>query len=153
MVYKVTEFQGTARMKFSEEVEKLCLPGAKSTFRVYLEEGTPAFDLLCLASEVPQLQENSSDLEYFTKDLKSEVMTAKPASLKLLTKALYGVETKGRVEEPIFIKDQRDQVLATLKEFGGPQNLIYSEDKYRVYLSKGLWELFCTKYNELVVSN
>lgn len=72
MVYKVTEFQGTARMKFSEEIEKLCLPGAKSTFRVYEQPGVPSFDLLCLASEVPSLQENSQDLEYFTKDLKSE---------------------------------------------------------------------------------
>ena len=55
MVYKVTEFQGTARMKFSEEIEKLCLPGAKSTVRVYLKDETPSFDLLCLASEVDKI--------------------------------------------------------------------------------------------------
>jgi len=72
MVYKVTEFQGTARMKFSEEIEKLCLPGAKSTIRVYVDDNTPSFDLLCLASEVEAIAKNSEDLVYHTKSLESQ---------------------------------------------------------------------------------
>lgn len=86
-------------MKFSEEIEKLCLPGAKSTFRIYKENNVPSFDLLCLASEVPSIKENTQDLQYFNKDLKSETFTVKPSSLKLLTKALYGVDTQGRVDK------------------------------------------------------
>ena len=35
MVYKVVELQGTARMKFSEEIGKITLPGPKSVLRVY----------------------------------------------------------------------------------------------------------------------
>jgi hypothetical protein len=42
-------------MKFSEEIEKLCLPGAKSTLRIYLEENVPHFDLICLATEVDEI--------------------------------------------------------------------------------------------------
>lgn len=36
MVYKVVEFQGTPRMKFSEELEKITLPGPKSVVRVFI---------------------------------------------------------------------------------------------------------------------
>jgi len=59
MVYKVVEFQGTARMKFSEEIGKITLPGAKSVLRVYDADRTsPVFDLICLDSEVPKILEN-----------------------------------------------------------------------------------------------
>ena len=53
MVYKVVEFQKTPRMKFSEEIGKITLPGAKSVLRVYSKESkAPIFDLICLESEV-----------------------------------------------------------------------------------------------------
>lgn len=51
MVYKVVEFQGTARMKFSEEIGKATLPGAKSVLRIF-QDDKPLFDLLCLPDEV-----------------------------------------------------------------------------------------------------
>lgn len=63
MVYKVVEFQGTARMKFSEEIGKVTLPGAKSVLRIYDANKTaPVFDLICLDSEVPKILSNEQDL-------------------------------------------------------------------------------------------
>ena len=55
MVYKVVEFEGTPRMKFSEEIGKITLPGPKSVLRVFGENDTPLFDLLCTTDEVPEL--------------------------------------------------------------------------------------------------
>jgi nicotinate phosphoribosyltransferase len=74
MVYKVVEFQGTARMKFSEEVGKVTLPGAKSVVRIYDADKTaPIFDLICLESELTSILKNDSELVYFTqKSLNSE---------------------------------------------------------------------------------
>lgn len=51
MVYKVVEFQGTPRLKFSEDVVKITLPGPKTVLRVFSEENVPAFDLLCTSGE------------------------------------------------------------------------------------------------------
>jgi hypothetical protein len=69
MVYKVVEFQGTVRMKFSEEIEKITLPGGKSVMRVTdSSTGRPLFDLLCLRSEEDSLLAQSDQtLTYYTK--------------------------------------------------------------------------------------
>ena len=75
MVYKVVEFQGTPRMKFSEEIGKITLPGPKAVVRVYGEKG-PEFDLLCLPHEVQNLPE---ELTFYTeKNLESKKESFKP---------------------------------------------------------------------------
>lgn len=51
MVYKVVESEGTARMKFSEEIGKITIPGPKSILRVY-QNDQPTFDLLCTEAEL-----------------------------------------------------------------------------------------------------
>lgn len=52
MVYKVCEFMGLPRIKFSEEAEKTTIPGSKKILRAYDAENKPQFDVLCLESEV-----------------------------------------------------------------------------------------------------
>ena len=52
MVYKVVELKGTSRMKFSEEIGKITMPGPKKVCRVYLNDSDkPSFDLICLRDE------------------------------------------------------------------------------------------------------
>lgn len=41
MVYKVVEFDNTPRMKFSEEIGKITLPGPKSVLRIFGPDGKP----------------------------------------------------------------------------------------------------------------
>jgi hypothetical protein len=41
MVYKVCEFMGLPRIKFSEEAEKTTIPGSKKILRAYDAEGKP----------------------------------------------------------------------------------------------------------------
>ena len=71
MVYKVVEFQGTPRIKFSEEIGKITLPGPKSVLRVYNED-KPIFDLICSSLEAEALLTNhkinsSILIKYFLK--------------------------------------------------------------------------------------
>ena len=71
MVYKVVEFQGTPRIKFSEEIGKITLPGPKSVLRVYNED-KPIFDLICSSLEAEALLTNhktnsSIPIKYFLK--------------------------------------------------------------------------------------
>jgi nicotinate phosphoribosyltransferase len=51
VVYKVVEFQGIPRIKVSEELEKVLVPGAKRTLRALSKENKPLFDVLCLSTE------------------------------------------------------------------------------------------------------
>ena len=47
MVYKLVDIKGEPRIKLSDEMEKVTLPGSKSVIRVYLEnEETPSFDVI-----------------------------------------------------------------------------------------------------------
>ena len=50
-VYKLVEIKGAPRIKLSQEVEKLVIPGRKHLFRCYGSDNTPLLDLMCLYSE------------------------------------------------------------------------------------------------------
>uniref|UniRef100_H2YXI2 Nicotinate phosphoribosyltransferase n=1 Tax=Ciona savignyi TaxID=51511 RepID=H2YXI2_CIOSA len=52
-VFKLVEVNGEPRMKLSEDVGKINLPGKKSVFRLYSEDGLAILDLIQLCSEKP----------------------------------------------------------------------------------------------------
>lgn len=114
MVYKVVEFQGTPRLKFSEEVGKITLPGPKTVLRVYLEEGKPAFDLLCTSLEADEILKNEGELKYFLKKaLGSESATAKPVKIEKKTHLLF--ENGKRAFEAPELAQRRKSVLEKLE--------------------------------------
>lgn len=113
MVYKVVEFQGTPRMKFSEEIEKITIPGSKSVVRIYDEAMKPQFDLLCLQSEVEEVLKNENELKYFLKKkLDSESVTMKPHTIKQVTQLLFK-DGKRAFKSPA-LKDRRAKVVESL---------------------------------------
>jgi nicotinate phosphoribosyltransferase len=145
MVYKVVEFQGTPRMKFSEEIGKITLPGGKSVMRVSDEQGAPMFDLLCLRSEEETLINNAlvnQRLVYFTeKKLNLKPQGVENYSLKLITKALFANNQAVQEEQPM--KERRQATLDTLQKFGGVERLVEGNLKYNVFYSQGVYDLFC----------
>ena len=53
-VYKLCEIEEKPRIKLSQEVEKVTLPGRKQAFRLYNKANEPVIDLLCrVGGEVP----------------------------------------------------------------------------------------------------
>ena len=50
-VYKLVEVNGTPRIKLSEDVEKVTIPGRKEAFRLYLKNGEPVVDVMLQAAE------------------------------------------------------------------------------------------------------
>lgn len=46
-VYKLVEIDGKPRIKLSQDVEKVTIPGKKDAYRLYSSNGEPLMDLLC----------------------------------------------------------------------------------------------------------
>ena len=57
-VYKLVEINKTPRIKLSQEVEKLVIPGKKELFRLYNNDGIPLLDVMQTEDEpIPQANE------------------------------------------------------------------------------------------------
>lgn len=52
-VYKLTELNGHARMKLTEEISKITIPGKKAAYRIFNKNDQPLVDVMTLASEEP----------------------------------------------------------------------------------------------------
>lgn len=52
-VFKLVEVNGEPRIKFSENVEKVTIPGRKMAYRLYGDDRSPIMDMLMLADETP----------------------------------------------------------------------------------------------------
>eukprot|EP00004_Rigifila_ramosa_P023483 TRINITY_DN6596_c0_g1_i1.p1 TRINITY_DN6596_c0_g1~~TRINITY_DN6596_c0_g1_i1.p1 ORF type:complete len:578 (+),score=124.46 TRINITY_DN6596_c0_g1_i1:176-1735(+) len=53
-VYKLVEVKGVARVKMSQEISKMTIPGRKEAYRLYDANGQPLVDQLCVVGgEVP----------------------------------------------------------------------------------------------------
>lgn len=52
-VYKLVEINGQARIKLSQDVEKVTMPGNKNAYRLYSGDGHALIDLLLKVSEDP----------------------------------------------------------------------------------------------------
>lgn len=50
-VYKLTEVGGQPRIKLSQDLEKIVIPGRKESFRLLDADGTPILDLMIMAGE------------------------------------------------------------------------------------------------------
>jgi nicotinate phosphoribosyltransferase len=52
-VYKLVEINGRAKMKLSQDVEKVTMPGKKQAFRLYGNDGRALIDLMQRPGEQP----------------------------------------------------------------------------------------------------
>lgn len=51
MVYKLVEVNKTPRIKLSQEITKVTIPGNKQAYRLVSRDGTPLLDVLVQANE------------------------------------------------------------------------------------------------------
>ena len=51
MVYKLVEVNKTPRIKLSQEITKVTIPGNKQAYRLVSRDGTPLIDVLLQANE------------------------------------------------------------------------------------------------------
>lgn len=52
-VYKLVEIEGAPRIKLSQDIAKVMIPGQKDIYRIFNTEGQPLVDLICRKGEEP----------------------------------------------------------------------------------------------------
>ncbi|CAI2366046.1 unnamed protein product [Moneuplotes crassus] len=141
MVYKLVEIEGKPRIKFSEEKEKVLIPGRKKVFRIF-EGEHPSFDILTLEGE-DDLQDGVSLTAYhpFNDDTKEIGSVTKAQKL---TESLF--KDGESLIKQVDLKEKREIVLQQIKSFD-PAVVNTDEKEYTVYLSKKCKETFDSLLN------
>eukprot|EP00826_Nyctotherus_ovalis_P024017 TRINITY_DN1851_c0_g2_i10.p1 TRINITY_DN1851_c0_g2~~TRINITY_DN1851_c0_g2_i10.p1 ORF type:complete len:444 (-),score=116.27 TRINITY_DN1851_c0_g2_i10:175-1506(-) len=135
MVYKLVSINGTPRIKLSEDIEKVTLPGLKSIYRVYLEDAKkPSFDVIALRDE--ETPKEGKAVEVVSKEKKKLSFT--PEHVELLNPLAFD----GKVLfKPLGVKEGRELIFDQLDNF--EPAIIQKENPtaYPVYYSVKLYAL------------
>jgi nicotinate phosphoribosyltransferase len=136
MVYKLVSINDTPRLKLSEDIDKITLPGLKSVYRIYLADPKkPSFDVIALRDE-QQLEEKKA-FEVITKDRIKKSFT--PVRVELLNPLAFD----GKVLiKPLEVKEGRELIFNQLDNFD--PSIIKKEDpkEYEVHYTVKLYKLF-----------
>lgn len=89
MVYKLVQLGDSVRMKFSEEIGKVTIPGRKAVVRIY-RDNNPHFDLLCLVEEQESILAKNGDLKVYTqKNINSDSMVVSYFTTEAITTIIF----------------------------------------------------------------
>ena len=133
-VYKLVEINGHPRIKLSNEVAKIIIPGCKSCYRLYDEHDKPLADLLTLSSEaVPSLGEDLSVYSPFKID---EHETIRAMRIKQLLLLVFDGKL-GVVHENVkSIHEARELCASELASFGDSAGVRAPADSTGIRLHK-----------------
>jgi len=138
MVYKLVDINGVAKIKLSDEKEKTTLPGEKLVLRIYDDASSkPAFDLLCLATELDELITAKSLTVFDTFGKEPTLRDFTPSKIENLSELLF---SDGAIQKEVGkLSERRLACMEEFKSFGGADALL-GEDAhdYNVYLSEKL---------------
>lgn len=130
-VYKLTMAGGKPRLKISDNIDKVLLPGLKQTYRLFDENDMFYGDVLTLGGDAPEFMYHPVQPGIFT-DIRG--FHAEPL-LKM-------VMAKGKVMTPeISVKESADYCRQRLNRLPNEHKRFTNPHVYKVGLSKGLLEL------------
>jgi nicotinate phosphoribosyltransferase len=154
MVYKLTELDGNPRMKLSQDLGKLTIPGSKEVYRLIGKDDVPLLDMIIRRGEAPPMA-GRRILAQHPFDGKKRVFVTPKMSIPLLIVVWDGskIETDG--ECGIRIKFSS---LEKLRKFRDNQVSIMREDHlrclnatpYKVSVSSSLYTFLHDLWNRVV---
>ena len=150
-VYKLVECEGQPRIKLSQELVKVTLPGRKRVYRI--SQDTPGSkdqpcDLMTLAQEpMPQLGKAIECFDPSMLGRETTMVTLRPSSVVELHSTVFD---KGEVQKPVaslnesqqFVKDQLQLLPENVTQYLDPH-------VYPVYISKDLHQYLHGLWKEL----
>jgi nicotinate phosphoribosyltransferase len=141
-VYKLCEIEERPRIKLSQEVEKVTLPGRKEAYRLYNSQNEPVLDLLCrVGGEIPAPGKRILCKHPFD-EVKRCYMT--PTRVELLHHMVWGPSEEGgdsslRVPLPT-IQAVRDLAASELAVLRSDHRRLLNPTPYKISVTSELHE-------------
>ncbi|XP_017891886.1 nicotinate phosphoribosyltransferase isoform X2 [Ceratina calcarata] len=134
-VYKMVEINGQPRIKLSQEVGKVTIPGKKNAFRLYGADGYALVDLLQRSSEeVPRMKEKVLCRHPFEESKRAYVT---PSRVEPLHKLYW---QNGKVCQPLpTLQEIRNRVQESLKTLRNDHRRNLNPTPYKVSVSDDLY--------------
>ncbi|KAK0180345.1 hypothetical protein PV327_005997 [Microctonus hyperodae] len=134
-VYKMVEINDQPRIKLSQEVDKVTIPGRKNAYRLYGADGHALVDLLQRSSEpVPQVGQRVLCRHPFQESKRAYVI---PTAVETLHKVYW---KEGKVVEPVAtLQDARKRVKESLKTLRTDHKRSLNPTPYKVAVSDDLY--------------
>ncbi|KAL3892169.1 hypothetical protein ACJMK2_004403 [Sinanodonta woodiana] len=134
-VFKLTEVNCKPRMKLSEDVEKVTIPGKKNVYRLYGTDGNALVDLMTLPSEpAPKVGQRVLCRHPFQESKRAYVIPAKVEDIH----KLYWVN--GEVKQPLPpLTELRAKTMNLLKSIRQDHKRALNPTPYKVSVSTSLY--------------
>lgn len=134
-VYKLVEINGQARIKLSQDVEKVTMPGNKSAYRLYSADGHALIDLLQKVSEpAPEVGQKVLCRHPFQESKRAYVI---PSQVKPLYKVYW---TNGKIVQQLpTLEKVREKVQNSLRTLRNDHKRTLNPTPYKVAVSDDLY--------------
>jgi len=141
-VYKMVDINNMPRMKLSQDVEKITIPGDKIAFRLFGKDGFAILDLLQLpGEEEPKVGEKVLCRHPFQESKRAYVM---PHKVEMLHKLVW--KDGRRMTEEIELDSVRKFVKKSLKTLRPDHARLLNPTPYKVSLSDQLYSFMHTTW-------
>ncbi|XP_028405205.1 nicotinate phosphoribosyltransferase-like [Dendronephthya gigantea] len=135
-VFKLIEISGSPRMKLSEDVEKVSIPGKKNLYRLYGHDGKALVDLMTKSRE--EMPGVGSRILCRHPVLENKRAWVSPSKIEDLYKVYW---KDGKIQESIpSISESREHVQQSLDSFRGDHLRVLNPTPYKVSVSDNLYE-------------
>merc|ERR1719491_79713 len=104
-VYKIVEFNGTPRIKLSNDLVKVLIPGSKKAYRLYGDEGWPLVDLLVEGDE--DAPKANSPVVCHDPYKKEQCLVMKPTRVDELHSVVWDKNNAVAIEIPSLIESKK----------------------------------------------
>lgn len=135
-VYKLVEIGHEPRIKLSQEVEKVTIPGRKEAYRLVGRKGYPLLDLMLGSSEPPPLPDQPVLCRHPFYETKRAMVI--PAQVVPLHKCVW--RDRRRVLPGRPLRDTRAEVLDQLAKFRQDHLRLLNPTPYKVSVSETLYQ-------------
>ncbi|XP_002736222.1 nicotinate phosphoribosyltransferase-like [Saccoglossus kowalevskii] len=135
-VFKLVEVDGVARMKLSQDMEKMTLPGKKNVFRLYGHDGHALVDLMMQEKEeAPSPGQRVLCRHPFEESKRAYVI---PASVEPLLKKYW---FEGKICQPVqSLHDIKSRMESSLRSLRADHKRALNPTPYKVSVTAGLYQ-------------
>jgi nicotinate phosphoribosyltransferase len=136
-VYKLVMINGSPRLKLSQELSKVTIPGRKEAYRLLDSHGHPILDLMTeVGSPAPKIGERIMCRHPFQETKRAVVVPSKVIALHNL---VWDGELKVEVDSSIAIRERVREGIASLR----PDHIRFmNPTPYKVSVSSSLYDTF-----------